>query len=49
MRRLEQLERVPVRIQQLDLLAAGTGLYLVSVNSPSATASHPAGGARDTY
>jgi|SoiMethySBSTD1v2_1073268.scaffolds.fasta_scaffold852852_2 hypothetical protein len=30
MRRLEQLERVSVRIQQLDLLAAGTGFYLVS-------------------
>ena len=30
MRRLEKLERVSVRIQQLDLLAAGTGFHLVS-------------------
>src|ERR1044071_2175162 len=30
MRRLEQLERVSVRIEQLNLLAAGTRLHLVS-------------------
>lgn len=30
MRRLEQLERVAVRVERLDLLAAGTGFDLVS-------------------